>query len=129
MTAFSFTKLVVHDLEKMAAFYSEVYGMKGFDRIQADIGADPIDEIMLGVDSGYGPGSIMLLKFVDQPAPRPGAVVLGFMTEDLQALVDRVTANGGTVHAPIKENTEMNLRVAFTRDPEGNLSEVIQMLG
>ena len=129
MTTFSFTKLVVHDLDKMAAFYGQVFGMKPFDRIQADIGNDAIDEIMLGVDSGYGPGSLMLLKFVDLPAPPQGAIILGFMTDDLQALVDRVIAHGGTIHAGIKENSEMNLRVAFTRDPEGNVSEVIQMRG
>jgi len=125
---FSFTKLVVNDLEKMSGYYQQVYGLKQFDRIQADIGIDPIDEIMLGVDSAYGPGSIMLLKFVDKPSPVPGAVILGFQTDDLEGLVDRVIACGGSLHAEIKESDAAPVRVAFTVDPEGNHAECVQLL-
>ena len=128
MTTFGFTKLVVGDLEKMKAFYTNVFGLKQFDRVQADIGIDPIDEIMLGLDSGYGPGSIVLLRFTELAPPRPGAVILGFITDDLNALVDRVVANGGRLHAAIKEMPEMKVRVAFTKDPEGNLAELVQMI-
>jgi predicted enzyme related to lactoylglutathione lyase len=126
---FSFTKLVVDDLEKMSAFYQQVYGLKQFDRIQADIGIDPIDEIMLGVDSTYGPGSMVLLKFVDKPAPVPGAVILGFQTDDLEALVERVIASGGALHSEIKESDVAAVRVAFITDPEGNLAECVQIVG
>ena len=126
---FSFTKLVVDDLEKMSEFYQEAYGLKPFDRVQAEIGPDPIDEIMLGVDSAYGPGSIMLLKFVDRPAPTPGAIILGFHTDDLESLLERVVASGGSVHAAIKESDVAPVRVAFTVDPEGNHAECVQMTG
>lgn len=128
-TTYSFTKLVVDDLEKMTAFYSKVYGLRQFDRIQADIGIDPIDEVMLGVDSTYGPGSIVLLKFVGEPAPTPGSVILGFQTDDLQGLVDRVIASGGSQYTEIKESDVAPVRVAFTRDPEGNLAECVQTIG
>ena len=128
MTTFGFTKLVVGDLEKMKAFYTNVFGLKQFDRVQADIGIDPIDEIMLGKDSGFGPGSLVLLRFTELAPPRPGAVILGFITDDLNALVGRVVANGGRLHAAIKEIPEMKVRVAFTKDPEGNLAELVQML-
>ncbi|MEZ4334176.1 MAG: VOC family protein [Myxococcota bacterium] len=128
MTTFGFTKLVVGDLEKMKAFYMNAYDLKQFDRIQADIGIDPIDEIMLGRDSGFGPGSLVLLRFTELAPPRPGAVILGFVTDDLQALLDRVVANGGRVHAAIKDIPEMKVRVAFAKDPEGNLAELVQML-
>ena len=126
---FSFTKLVVDDLEKMSGYYQQVYGLKQFERIQADIGIDPIDEIMLGVDSAYGPGSIMLLKFVDKPAAIPGAVILGFQTDDLEALVDRAVASGGSLHTEIKDSDVAPVRVAFTVDPEGNHAECVQFLG
>lgn len=125
---FSFTKLVVDDLDKMSAYYQQVYGLKQFDRIQAEIGVDPIDEIMLGIDSAYGPGSIMLLKFVDQPAPAPGAVILGFQTDDLEALVERTIASGGSLHAEIRESDVASVRVAFTVDPEGNQAECVQFV-
>lgn len=128
MTTFGFTKLVVGDLEKMKAFYMNAYGLKQFDRIQADIGIDPIDEIMLGRDSGFGPGSIVLLRFTELAPPRPGAVILGFITDDLRTLLDRIVANGGRVHAPIKDIPEMKVRVAFAKDPEGNLAELVQQI-
>ena len=113
MTTFGFTKLVVGDLEKMKGFYTNVYGLKQFDRIQADIAADPIDEIMLGRDSGFGPGSIVLLRFTELAPPRPGAVILGFITDDMKGLLDRVVSHGGRIHAPSKDIPEMKVRVAF----------------
>lgn len=128
MTTFGFTKLVVGDLEMMKSFYTNVYGLKQFDRIRADIGIDPIDEIMLGRDSSFGPGSIVLLRFTELTPPRPGAVILGFITDDLQGLLDRIVANGGRVHAAIKDIPEMKVRVAFAKDPEGNLAELVQTL-
>lgn len=128
MTTFGFTKLVVGDLEKMKAFYTNVYDLKQFDRVVADIGVDPIDEIMLGRDSGFGPGSLVLLRFTELAPPRPGSVILGFITDDLGALVDRIVANGGRIHSAIKEIPEMKVRVAFAKDPEGNLTELVQMI-
>jgi predicted enzyme related to lactoylglutathione lyase len=126
---FSFTKLVVDDLEKMSAFYQQAYGLKEFERIQAKIGSDPIDEIMLGVESAYGPGSIMLLKFVNGPAPANGAVILGFQTDDLEKLVERVATSGGSVHSEIHDSEVAPVRIAFTIDPEGNLAECVQITG
>jgi predicted enzyme related to lactoylglutathione lyase len=125
---FSFTKLVVHDLEAMSAYYQRIYGLKEFDRVQAKIEGEAIDEIMLGVDSAYGPGSIILLRFVDRPAPRPGAVILGFQTDDLDALVERTLEHGGSLHSGISESEVAPVRVAFTVDPEGNLAECVQMV-
>ena len=128
MTTFGFTKLVVGDLDKMKSFYMNVYGLKQFDRIKADIGIDPIDEIMLGRDSGFGPGSIVLLRFTELAPPRPGSVILGFISDDLKGLLDRIVANGGRIHSAIKEIPEMKVRVAFAKDPEGNLAELVQTL-
>ena len=125
---FSFTKLVVHDLEAMSAYYQRVYDLKEFDRVQADIAGEGIDEIMLGVESAYGPGSIILLRFVDRPAPRPGAVILGFQTDDLDALVERTLEHGGSLHSGISQSDVAPVRVAFTVDPEGNLTECVQMV-
>ena len=45
-----------------------------------------------------------------------------------QASIDRVVANGGRVHAAIKDIPEMKVRVAFAKDPEGNLAELVQMV-
>jgi len=124
---FSFTKLVVHDLEKAAAFYRDVYGLHAVQRVQAEIGSEAIDEIMLSHDPNAAFGSLVLLKFLPRPAAQPGESILGFVTDDLPALLDRVRAAGGRIHAPIKAMPELKLRVAFATDPEGHLAEIVQM--
>lgn len=126
-SAFSFTKLVVSDLERMAAFYGRVYDLDRIARFQGHIGPDAIDEIMLGTGKEMSSASLVLLRFVDRPPPRSGEVILGFTTEDLPALLDRVRAAGGAIHADTKEMPELGLRVAFAMDPEGHLAEVVQM--
>jgi predicted enzyme related to lactoylglutathione lyase len=127
--SFAFTKLVVHDLEKLAAFYGEVYGLHAVSRLRGEsIGREEIDEIMLSPDPQAAFGSFVLLKYPGRAPSPTGEVILGFTTDDLAALLDRVRAAGGSVHAPIKEMPELGLRVAFATDPEGHLAELVQML-
>lgn len=128
-SAFSFTKLVVHDVEKMAAFYETVYGLHAVDRVRGEsIGSEDIDEIMLSPDATAPFGSFVLLKYLGRGPSPTGEVILGFTTDDLPALLDRVCAAGGAVHAPIREMPERHVRVAFATDPEGHLAELVQVL-
>ena len=127
-SSYAFTKLVVDDLEKMAAFYSQVYGLREIARVQERIAGAAIDEIMLGAGAEMSPGSLVLLKFVDEPPPRNGEVILGFTTDDLPALLERVRGAGGGVHDAIRQMPEMKLQVAFATDPEGHLAELVQVL-
>ena len=46
----------------------------------------------------------------------------------MNALVDRIVANGGRLHAAIKDIPEMKVRVAFAKDPEGNLAELVETM-
>jgi predicted enzyme related to lactoylglutathione lyase len=126
---FGFTKLIVHDLEKLAAFYREVYGLHAVSRLRGEsIGGEEIDEIMMAEDPKAAWGSLVLLKYLDRgPSPK-GELILGFTTDDLPALLDGVCAAGGSVQSPIKEMPELGLRVAFATDPEGHLAELVQML-
>jgi len=127
--SFGFTKLIVHDLEKLAGFYREAYGLHPVKRVSGEsIGGEDIDEIMLSADPKAAWGSLVLLKYLGR-APSPnGELILGFTTDDLPALLDRVGRAGGGVHAPIREIPELKLRVAFATDPEGHLSELVQLL-
>jgi predicted enzyme related to lactoylglutathione lyase len=126
---FAFTKLIVHDLEKLAAFYRQVYGLHAVHRLRGEsIGGEEIDEIMLSADPKAAYGSLVLLKYLGRGPSPNGELILGFTTDDLPALLDRVRAAGGSVHAPIKEMPELALRVAFATDPEGHLAELVQML-
>ncbi len=123
----AFTKLIVDDVDKMAAFYSEVYGLKPIDRIQSEIGGDRIDEILLGAN-GENVGGVVLLKFVDKDPPANGEVILGFITEDIDVLVDRVLAAGGSIHAPVKADADKPYKVGFVTDPEGHVCEIVELV-
>ena len=125
----AFSKLIVHDLEKMAAFYRDVYGLHAVNRVRGlCIGSEEIEEIMVSADPTAAYGSLVLLKYLGRDRSPSGELILGFTTDDLPGLLERVRAAGGGVHAPIQEIPEMKLRVAFATDPEGHLAELVQML-
>ena len=125
MTAYSFTKLVVHDLEAMARYYADVYGLTQLQRVQAEIDSAPIDEIILGREGAYA--GLILLQWVGQDPPPVGEVILGFTTSDLAALVERAVGAGGAVRdAPHEVAAAGGLLVGFLTDPEGHLAEVVQ---
>jgi predicted enzyme related to lactoylglutathione lyase len=126
--SFGFTKLIVHDLEKMAAFYRDVYGLHAVNRVTGEsIGGESIDEIMMSPDPKAQWSSLVLLKYVARAPSPSGEVILGFTTDDLSALLERVTAAGGGITAPIKALPHLGVRVAFATDPEGHLAELVQV--
>ncbi len=126
LSIFTFTKLVVDDLEKMAAFYGQVFELEQITRMQEAIGPDAIDEIILGTAGELTPGALILLRYVEKRRPPSGEVILGFTTRDLPALLDRVRAAGGGVHCDIRDFPDMKVRVAFATDPEGHLIELVE---
>jgi predicted enzyme related to lactoylglutathione lyase len=92
------------------------------------IGEEEIDEIMLAADPEAPFGTFVLLKYLDRAPSPSGELLLGFVTDDLPALLDRVRAAGGGMHAPMREMPELGLRVAFATDPEGHVAELVQLL-
>lgn len=127
---FGFTKLIVDDEEAMAEYYHQVYGLNKLQRVQnAESAAlGPIREVIMGPGETMGPESLVMFKFLDRPAPRDQEVILGFITEDLDALAARVLAHGGKHVGQIKSMPEHGVRVLFTTDPENRLSENVEML-
>jgi predicted enzyme related to lactoylglutathione lyase len=127
--AFAFTKLVVDDVDAMADYYCTVFGLhRGTrDEFEDGVGGEPIDEIALTAQPGDKYGSLTLLKFVQRPAVKEDETILGFTTSDLPALLERVQRAGGDVLGPIKEHPDHGIRVAFARDPEGHLNELVEI--
>ncbi|MEE2665425.1 MAG: VOC family protein [Myxococcota bacterium] len=123
---FAATKLVVHDLERMATFYCNVYGFEQTGRIQADIAGEPIDEIFLGKD-GETAGGLILMKYVDRAAPETGEAILVFTTQDIDALFDSVRAAGGGVYLAPYQSEATPYKAGFTLDPEGHLIENVEI--
>jgi len=131
IATYTFTKLVVDDVDAMCDYYCSVFGLHPGTRERFDdgVGGEPIDEVALVANPGDPFGAVSLLTFeqrVYAAAPRD-EVILGFTTPDLSALVDRVTKAGGMLVGPIKEMPSHNIRVAFARDPEGHLCELVEL--
>lgn len=129
--SFSFTKLIVDDEEAQAEYYHQVYGLNKQQRVQNDASgaAGAIREVIMGPGDTMSSESLVMFKFLDRPAPRDQEAILGFITEDLDALAERVLAHGGKHVGPIKSMPEHGVRVIFTTDPEGRLSENVELLG
>jgi predicted enzyme related to lactoylglutathione lyase len=124
-----FTKLVVHDLEKLVAFYCDVYGLHAVKRVRGEtIGGEEIDEVMLAAEPDAPFGAFVLLKYVGRDSSPTGELLLGFVTDDLAALLDRICRAGGAIHDPVREMPVLGIRVAFATDPEGHLAELVQLL-
>ena len=128
---FSFTKLVVDDLEAMADFYCGVFGLHRGTREQFEdgVGGEPIDEVALVAAPGDAFGSLSLLTFVDRDAPENDEVILGFTTPDLGTTLERVQQAGGSTLGKVKEVPHHGVRAAFARDPEGHLIEIVELVG
>lgn len=129
-TRFGFTKLIVQDEEAMAAYYGAVYGLNSLHRVES---GDPavmgrLREVIMGPGESMGAESLTMINFLDRPAPRDREVILGFITTDLDALAERVLAHGGRHVGLVREMPEHGVRVLFTSDPEGRLSENVEMM-
>jgi predicted enzyme related to lactoylglutathione lyase len=124
-----FTKLVVDDLEKLSAFYCKAYGLHAVKRVRGErIAGEEIDEIMLAADPDAPFGNFVLLRYVGRDTAATGELLLGFVTDDLPALIDCIVAAGGRVHDPMRDMPDLGLRVAFATDPEGHVAELVQLV-
>jgi lactoylglutathione lyase len=127
LASFGFTKLIVGDLEKSAAFYKSVCGVVEQARVDDVLDGRPISEILFNPATPGGP-TFVLFTFHDTPKPFGSEVILGFMTPDLDAFLDRARAAGGTVVEELGSRPELGVKVAVVKDLEGHLIEVVQML-
>jgi len=123
---YGFSKIFVHDLDAMAAFYEEVFGLIPFGRHQDAMFGRKIDEITYQATYPGG-SSLTLIKYLDSTGPSLGESVQGFTTTDIQALVRRAQAMGGRIPDPIRRIDAFKLQVVFVLDPEGHVNEVVQL--
>ena len=121
----NFTKLIVGDLERSAAYYEAVFGLGELYRFEGKIAGERFEQVVLGVDGAMA--GLILVRFVERDAPPNGAVILGFMSTDLAALIERALAAGGTVHGEVRDPKLPGVElVGFLADPDGHLAEVLQ---
>ena len=123
---YGFSKVFVHDLEAMASFYEEVFGLVPNNRHQDEMLGRKIDEITYLATAPGGP-SLTLIHYLDATGPASDESVQGFTTSDIEALVARAEAAGGRIPEPVRHIEEFGVRVVFVLDPEGHVNEVVQM--
>lgn len=126
MSEVAFVKLVVRDLDAMAAFYRAVCGYGDGQRIEDAIAGKPVVEIVFGKPEGGA--ELVLLTYINEPAPSPSGVMIAFNTRDLDAFQARVLAASGSVVEPIKplEFGGNRMRMGIFADIEGYLLEVLE---
>jgi catechol 2,3-dioxygenase-like lactoylglutathione lyase family enzyme len=127
MKHFSFTKLVVADLDASAAFYTDLFGLKEQYRVKAQIGGRAVEEVLFE-PTAPGGAMFVVLHFVDTPEPAAGSALAGFVTDEIDDVFARAAASGATVIDPVHDSPEHGVRVGFLTDPDGHLLEVCQLL-
>ena len=127
MNHFGFTKLLVNDLEKSATFYKDVCGLTELAHVDAEITGRKIKEIMFNATAPGG-STFVLVKFLDTTKSFSDEVIIGFITDDLEAFVERTKKAGGKVAEEIQSQPEHGVKVAFVTDIEGHLIEVVELL-
>jgi predicted enzyme related to lactoylglutathione lyase len=125
---FTFTKLVVADLDRCAAFYRSAFGVHETARIESDIAGRAIEEILFAPAEGSG-ATFVLLRYLDTDIPASDETILGFLTTDADALIGRVVAAGGTVASEAQARPDLGVKVGFVRDVEGHLIEIVERVG
>lgn len=124
---FGFTKLVVADLDKSAAFYRDVFGLRDSARIESDIAGRAIEEIMFA-PANEGGSTFVLLRYLDTDTPAAGETILGFLTADIAGLMTAVVEAGGAVLREVQDLHDLGVKVGFVTDLEGHVIEVVQRM-
>lgn len=123
-TAFTFTKIVVRDLDRAIAFYRDALGLRLLNRLTAPEGEYAQEEaVLVGSVAERGP-MLLLVRYLDKPAPAPGSAWIGFSVADLPASVTAVEQGGGSIVVPMHDVPEHRLAAAVVCDPEGHLIEL-----
>ena len=126
--AFSFTKLVVGDLEASEGFYRDVFGMKPLHRVTTREHRYALEEVILSLDGEPSAHALILTRYLVRPCPAAGAAWTGFVVTDIDATIARLEKKGGRIEVPVHDNEEHGVRAAIASDPEGHLIELIQMV-
>jgi len=122
--AFSFTKIVVADLDRALPFYRDAIGLRLLSRFIEAQGEYAQEEAVLAVPGRKDGPMLMLIRYLDKPAPAPGAAWMGFSVDDLAGTVEAVEQSGGKVVVAAQDVPQYKLRAAVVADPEGHLIEL-----
>ncbi len=126
--AFSFTKIVVKDIDASERFYRDVLGLKVVARVTAPDSEYAQEECILSVSGGNDANQLLLIRYLTRPTPAPGEAWTGFAVDDVGAISAAVGRAGGKVLIAPFEVPQHGVKAAVVADPEGHMIELIQML-
>jgi predicted enzyme related to lactoylglutathione lyase len=140
MTAIRHIGLVVSDIDRMVDFYAKVFGFRVRARkletgqyIETLVGLPGarIEWAKLADSKGF---LLELLKYHAHPGEpqvppvqRHGCSHMALTVTDIRAALRRLEKNGGSAGS-VQENPEKTVLVAYARDCEGMLLELVQPL-
>jgi lactoylglutathione lyase len=127
VTAFDFTKILVGDLAAAERFYVGALRFTVVTRLAHGDGERALEEVIL-LPAGAERTSTQLVikRYVNRPAPAPGEAILGFHVDDIEATIAAALAYGGSIDHPPVDVPDHALRVAYVKDHEGHLIELLQ---
>ena len=140
------TGLVVRDINRSLAFYRDTLGLhvkstqeetgSFLDTILADQGI-VVQTVKMAASSGE---TLLELLYFKAPVgielgiclPKPynsfGFTHLAFTVGEVELACTAVITAGGQCLSPPQKSADGSVRVAFCRDPEGNLLELVQLI-
>jgi predicted enzyme related to lactoylglutathione lyase len=118
MTATVQPVIMTADLNRLLAFYTELLGATQTSRV-------PDDGPAFYVGLGVGNSELGLVADAAGAAGAAGRILLSVAVHDVDSLLERVTALGGSVHGQ-PTNMPWAQRVAHIADPDGNAVNLTQ---
>ena len=112
--------IVTADLDRLLAFYTELLGARELMRF-------PEDGPVFYVGLALGDSELGLSSDASVVAGEPGRMLLSIEVDDVDALLPKVAALGGTATSDAND-MPWGQRVAHIKDPDGNVVNLTQQL-
>jgi predicted enzyme related to lactoylglutathione lyase len=112
--------LCTHDIERLSAFYAEVFGAEEEMRVPGSKGP-------FFVTLRFGGAALGLVEPKKGAEAAPGRVIVAVFVKNVDDLLPRVEPAGGKVHGKAND-MPWGHRVAHIADPDGNPINITQQL-
>ncbi len=138
------TAISSSDIERSLHFYRDLLGFEEMFKLNWEVGDKTLDDITGLTDSS---ARVVMLKAANAcvelfeyatPAPKPaddrrpvcdhGITHLCLQVSDIEGEYNRLKAAGMVFHCP-PQSVGDSLRVTYGRDPDGNVVELLEVIG
>jgi len=128
LLGFEHVGMTVSDMDRAVAFYCDLLGLRLALRKTVERGEIAFFDSGAGMLEVFAPASRMVDRFRDVPIHEAGLRHITFAFDDVDAKLAELDAAGVEIAERPRDafNTEMIRRVAFVRDADGILVELIE---